>query len=374
MFSKGYAAAEVEDNYGRALVIDRELGGKQPLPVLWGLWIYHHVRGRYLLAYGFTEQLLALAREAPDPNTNLCAQLSHGSTALMRGMLDHAREYLQRTLELYSVELYAAHAHVFGQDPGVFAGVMLSWNHWLLGYPQRARQTAAAALELGRGLAHPNSLAFALGMKAALHTYCGEAEDARVLSEELLGLCAEQGLAHWVGLAQVVHGWAIADLGSDQAGAVNEGLREALAGRAAWQAVGSGVADTHWAALLVEIYGRAKQPEAALEVLANAFAFLEQSDERTFEPELHRLKGELLLGASDANAAKACFEIALATAERQGSRCLGLRASISLYRLHVARGEEAEGRALLSRSLQFFAAAESTRDLVTARRLLSDGS
>ena len=47
--------------------------------------------------------------------------------------------------------------------------------------------------------------------------------------------------------------------------------------------------------LLADTYGKAGQPEAGLQSLSEAFDFLDKANERAYEAELWRLKGELLL-------------------------------------------------------------------------------
>jgi hypothetical protein len=46
---------------------------------------------------------------------------------------------------------------------------------------------------------------------------------------------------------------------------------------------------------LANAYGKAGQPEAGLQSLSEAFDFLDKTNERAYEAELWRLKGELLL-------------------------------------------------------------------------------
>ena len=48
-------------------------------------------------------------------------------------------------------------------------------------------------------------------------------------------------------------------------------------------------------ALLAEAYGEVGQAEAGFPILDEAFAILNKSDERLWEAELYRMKGELLL-------------------------------------------------------------------------------
>ena len=69
-------------------------------------------------------------------------------------------------------------------------------------------------------------------------------------------------------------------------------MRDCLAGQ---QAIGSKIARPHFLALLAEAYGKQGRAAEGLTVLEEALAAVEQSGERYYEAELHRLKGELLL-------------------------------------------------------------------------------
>jgi hypothetical protein len=81
-------------------------------------------------------------------------------------------------------------------------------------------------------------------------------------------------------------------------------------------------------------------------VLAEALALVEETEERFWEAEIYRLKGELLLktdGAGlscstveampDAESPEGCFLKAIAIARRQQGKSLELRATVSLGRL-----------------------------------------
>jgi hypothetical protein len=80
----------------------------------------------------------------------------------------------------------------------------------------------------------------------------------------------------------------------------------------------------YFLALLADAHGRAGQPEAGLRLLVEAFAAVDEQEERFYEAELHRLRGELLLqesgAAPGAGDAATEFEEAVAIARRQVAR------------------------------------------------------
>jgi predicted ATPase len=106
-----------------------------------------------------------------------------------------------------------------------------------------------------------------------------------------------------------------------------------------------------------------------------------ETEHRTWEAELYRLQGELLLKAGDGRlmdeppevAAEACFQQAMAIAQRQGARSWELRATVSLARLWHSLGwqEKREAaRHMLAEVYGWFTEGFDPPDLKEARALL----
>jgi predicted ATPase len=123
-------------------------------------------------------------------------------------------------------------------------------------------------------------------------------------------------------------------------------LRQALAS----PEVGPESFRSYWLATLAEAYGRAGQPQAGLEVLAEAMALITTREMRWWEAEVYRLQGELRLQlpAPDVLQADAFFLSALDVARRQQAKALELRAACSLSRLKYQQGHLKVAGALLS--------------------------
>jgi predicted ATPase len=99
-------------------------------------------------------------------------------------------------------------------------------------------------------------------------------------------------------------------------------------------------------------------------------------EERHYEAELHRLKGELLFArAAEHDAqAEACFQQARAVARCQQAKSLELRPAMSLARLWQRQGKRAEARALLAPIYGWFTQGFDTADLQEAQALLGEWS
>ena len=98
-------------------------------------------------------------------------------------------------------------------------------------------------------------------------------------------------------------------------------------------------------------------------------AFTARSETRTYEAELHRIKGELLLRRDEPADAERCFDRALGVAREQGARSLELRAATSLLR---DRGERNEARAWLQPVYDWFTEGFDTQDLKDTKALLAE--
>src|SRR5262249_28141028 len=83
-------------------------------------------------------------------------------------------------------------------------------------------------------------------------------------------------------------------------------------------------------ALVAESCLAAGSLDEALAALAAGFAEVERSDNRGFEPELHRVRGECARAEGDEKAAERSFRTALHLARSQHARAFELRAAIAL--------------------------------------------
>jgi predicted ATPase len=94
----------------------------------------------------------------------------------------------------------------------------------------------------------------------------------------------------------------------------------------------------------------------------------------TYEAEMHRLQGELLLRRKDSNAAEAqsCFQRAIAIARRQSAKSFELRATTSFARLLARQEKRDKARAMLAEIYGWFTEGFDTADLKEAKALLEE--
>jgi predicted ATPase/class 3 adenylate cyclase len=375
MAIRGYAAPEVEACYQRARELCRELGDTpQLVPVLHGLWSYHIVRAQHASALALGEQVLGLGAATNDDGLLVQGNMEVGWSHFFLGEPEQAREHLEHVLALYDHERHGSHAFTYGDNPATSARSALASVLWLLGYLDQSLRHSEENVETLRSLVeHPYSVAFGLDVAAFLRQYLGDAPATRAFAEEALVLSDAHGLAFVGAMASIFKGWVLT-----QEGELGEGMAQMRRGLAAQLATGAELARPYWLSLIAEACLRTGAVPEGLALLDEAEAAVEQTEECYWEAEIHRLRGQLLLAASEpaaveaARSAEACYRRALDVARRQGARSLELRAAVSLSRLWQAEGREREAREFLAPIYAWFSEGQGTFHLRAAAVLLAE--
>jgi predicted ATPase len=338
---------EVEKAFLRARELAERIGEtRQAYAAVWGLWYFNHLRIKFKTARDIAYELHELARREQDEELLLQAHHAAWPVLLCGGELLRSREHAEQGLVLYNPMEHRSHALRYGgHDPGVCCRYHEAVALWLLGCPDQAMAMAQDAVRLATELAQPFSLAMALGHVSFLHQFRGEARLAQEQAEATTARSAEQAFFLYRTTGIIIRGWAVAVQGDLEAGTavIQEGLTALRAG-------GADVRRSYYLALLADICGRAGRPDAGQNAIAEALAFAEDSGERWWEADLHRLKGELLLTrlAASRAEAEACFHRALEVAEGQSAKAFELRAATSLARLWGEHGRRSEALDLLA--------------------------
>ena len=125
---------------------------------------------------------------------------------------------------------------------------------------------------------------------------------------------------------------------------------------------------------LAEAEARAGDFDRSVAILDEALATCERTSCRTYEAELHRARGEILLKRDPANPAPAeeAFLTAIAVAKQQGTRSFELRAALSLAKLHQSTDRPVEAYAVLTPALDGFAPTSQMPEIAEAQALLAE--
>ncbi len=370
LMTKGHTAPEVERAYARARELCEQVGDTELLvPALFGLWRYYNGASNIPAALQLGEQLLAIGEETGDPVHVVVAHYALGFAKLCHGEPARALAHLEQGSSLYRPEQRTAPVFRTGQDPGVACLVYSALAQWLLGHPDKAVATSARALAFAEELSHPFSQAHALNFDAILYQGLGDPAATRRQATAAIALCTEQHFPVFVMFPSFCLGWALA-----REGCAEEGAQYARNTLDMFRASPLQVFTPYVLGLYAEtcaIAGRTDEAQAAID---EALAKIEEHDERLWEADTLRIKGDLLLSGPSPRAgdAEACFARAIEVAQAQEARWLWLKAAMSLARLERSQGRSDEARVVLEPVCSWFTEGFDTPDLKEAKALLDE--
>jgi len=368
--AKGQSAPEVEANYAKARALCVEVGDRARLfTALRGLYIFHLVRGQLGTAIEVGQQLLELAEMSGDSGDVVEAHRALCTTWMYDGQLSRALSEGQRGLALYDPSAHGAHAYRYGLDPGVALSAYTAWTSWFLGFPTAALEGAEDACTRALASEHPYTLAQALVFACYVHQARGDPRRTIQRADSALIVAREQGFPVWAALVTTLRGWCLAALEKGSGG-----LEQLRSGLAAYRSTGAKIAETYLLTLLAEVEAGLGHTGRALATIDQALRVVASTGVRCWEPELHRLHGQLLLRHNRVaeRAAEDSFHKAIALARTQEAKSWELRAATSLARLWAEQGKRAQARDLLAPVYGWFTEGFDTADLKAATALLGE--
>ena len=333
--TRGYSAPQVEEVYGRAEALCRDLGETlQLFWVVWGLWSFHLVRARIGLAGRLAEQLVRIAEKEGDVQHILVALSCLGHVHYFSGDLAAARGALERALELDAAQREHPLTSPSGQDIGVTVRSLLALVLWHFGEDTAAVRQNDAALALARRLAHPLSVAFALIYGARLHQTRRDVRRTRKMAREAVDLSRDKGF-FWVAQGIFFQGCARVETSRELSSPGREATLTGAIGLVrrgldAYSAAGACLSRTYMLAQLAESELLSGHFAEAREILAEADELLARGDEHFWAAEIRRLAGEIAWAEGSRSDAETAYREALEIALRRGDAALASRARESL--------------------------------------------
>jgi class 3 adenylate cyclase/predicted ATPase len=370
--AKGYAADETGRAFARARTLAAEVeDGPQLFPVLFGQILFRLLRGELDVAREVAQEMLGLAERQQDPASLVVAHRALGTNLFWLGEPVRARMHIDQALALFDpaqhgrlAERYTFHPRVVGLD---FKALILL----VLGHPDEARAVSRQAVDEARAASHLVTLAVVLQHACILHQTCGELPAMQQAADELLAIATEQGFPFWIAHGRFLRDWARLEQGHD-----GHDPTPLHADLDAILELGTALIVPYYHALVGQTLARHGEPAQAAAKLEEALDLVARTGERWFEPELHRLRGELHCSpaqrdARDPTSAQACFDRAIQIARSQEARLWELRASLSLARLWREQDRLADARALLEPIHGWFSEGSELRELIDAKALLN---
>ncbi|EHK55587.1 ATP-binding protein [Allomesorhizobium alhagi] len=367
---EGFSSAEVESTFLRARELAEDCGKlDQRFIALRGLFGCYYGRGQLLRAARLAEDVRAVADMTGQPSDQCVANLLAGQIALWRGRLIDARTFLELALSQYHESEQRQKLLSTQIDPAVNARIHSCWVLWKMGLPDTALRLGDEALSLARRIGQPFGLSMALLLVAIMKSWRGDREQSRMLGRELRKVTADYGISYLAASAKVLEGEDLIASGHPE-----QGIALVISGLSHFEQQSGGLG-WPWAMTLVATGLRALgRPQEGIRAIDKALLGLRRNDERHWEAELHRLKGELLFetGAESRSAMKE-IRRALMIARHQHATALELRASISVAKYSHREADRQRALFAVRSTRARFTEGEGTADISTADALL-DGT
>lgn len=366
MATRGFGAPDVESTYARALeLIRRSPDPERRFQVLGGLWRISGVRGNLRHSREIAENLIEIAGDLGDPARIAAAEVAMGVSLNWSGYFVEARSTLERAILLDDSR--EMDFRLGAVDAQLEAGGQLALCLWFMGYPDQSLKVAARVGRLIDRKRDQLDRANALMLAMFLHQLRGDRHQTAVHATQAIAIASQIGLPHIRAVASAWLAWSEAVPG--EAVKVLAEMRESAA---AYESLGASAGRSWGCAVTAEILMRFGNPAAGLRLVAAGLAHAESADERIFEAELYRIRGELRLASKpqDLEEVEADFLRAIALAQSQNAKSWELRATTSLARLLSKRNQLDKGSRMLSAVLDWFTEGFDTADLIEAGALL----
>lgn len=363
----GSGGPNVHKSYARARELAEELGDTDNLfTSQWGLWYYYTLRAEHSTARNIGEDLLDLAKNAQNREYLLQSHHCLWATKFWIGEISQVAEHTREGIALYEVEDHHSHVLLYGaHDPCVCGYVFSSTALWLLGQPDQARQQCLEGFNLAEKVNHPFSTALGFALSAITYQFLQDGQGLMELSERGIELSSKHGFVQWHAFSEIQQGWAKVALG--QAGGIQQirkGLESSDNALAKW-------GRSYYLSILADAFAKLGQNAEALEILDDVQAIITKSGEYLWQPEVYRLRAELMLAeGGNTKTAESLFQEALALSRQRQAKSLELRAAMGLARLWQKETKVEEAHALLEPIYKSFTEGFATADLLEAKTLL----
>jgi class 3 adenylate cyclase/tetratricopeptide (TPR) repeat protein/ABC-type transport system involved in cytochrome c biogenesis ATPase subunit len=370
--TQGYAAPATLKVFSHARDLLGEGGTlSEQMTVLWGTFLAHGMRAEHAASLDVARQCMALAARHEHPGMSALANRFMGQTLTFMGEFGDARRHLERTIALCAVnEGTIAAFRRFGIDDQVGAMFSLSRALLLLGYPDQSAAEAQRSVARARALGLPFTIALALSQEVLTGILSGDPRRATAHVDDTIAYCVKHGHLQPELKARFTKGALLVQDGEPANGF--EMMRAAMtADRNAVQGHNTQYLPLYLG-YIADAHARLGEPALGLDLLAEAIGVVEATDERFFEAELYRFRGEMLLAVGKKADAETALRRALTIAREQQARWWELRAAVTLARHLHAEGRSREAYAVLQPVYGWFTEGFRTPVLKEAEILLDE--
>jgi DNA-binding winged helix-turn-helix (wHTH) protein/tetratricopeptide (TPR) repeat protein len=357
--SRGYGAPEVFEMSSLAHALAEKTGNLAEL--VQQLWVevgFPETRGELGHAAGLIDELLLVAEREGSPVSLAMANTYQVENRFYRGDFLGADEHFERGRAFFEAPEFAKIQY----GPAAAFG-MASWDAWVLGRPEVARERILCASKRTRR--DPYELAVLNQMVAVLHAFMREFREAEAAAAQALIDSGRRGFPELAMWHRIPLGIARAELGRTAEGVAL--LKQAVLAMTKRE---QRITMTHTLTWLAEAQALDGAIDDALRSIGDAL--IANPEELYVRPETYRVRGELRLKRGECAKAEGDFREAIAIAKKMRAKAWELRAATSLARLLRDTNRRDEARAMLSEIYNWFTEGFDTADLKAAKALLDE--
>jgi predicted ATPase/DNA-binding winged helix-turn-helix (wHTH) protein len=352
-----------------ALSLAEELGDQEyQMHLLVGLGVFLTRIGDFEGALAVAQRCVTITQAIGLPGVVAAGESVLGVAYHLVGDQMRARRHCERSLTKAEAA-GSARIAFFGYDHEIRALIALARCYWLIGFPDRAAQTAWRVVDVATKRDHPVNLCMALIYAATVFIWRGDLDEAERLICRVIAHAARHSLGpyHTVGMA--LTGELSVKRGNPVEGVAL--LRRALETLQVekYHAVTPAL---HMA--LAEGLMKAGEVDEAAVVADAGLALSEAFGETLNVPELLRVRGDIWLQTTpvDSVAAERAYQLSLQQAREQSALSLELRSARRLARLWSSQGKRLDAADLLESSYRQFKEGFGTTDLMLASQVLAE--
>ena len=365
-------AREAGPAWAMTLQLAEQLGDNDYLlRALWGLCIDQFNNGAFRKALEFAHRFADAVAGSRNPVDLMMADRLLATTLHYLGDQNLAHHHITRTLSQMADLTPKPQVIRFRFDLRVSAHYFQARILWLMGLGDQSMRVVESNIEEGRASGHALTFCSVLGQGACPISFLAGDLDA---AERYCALLIEHTERHpirlWNLWARAFRGMVVARRDGVATGLPLLSKALELAGEARFLPrfllpLGE----------LASYLGEAGEVAQGLAAVDETIARCQAREERWYEAELLRIKGELLLRESSAHSitdAERCFGEAIALAQGQGALFWELRAALGLARLRASEDRRDDGYRILAPVYGKFTEGFAMLDLRNAKAMLAE--
>ena len=302
---------------------------RQLFQATWGLYITKANSRQFDDARMLGEELLEISRKLGDDDLQMEGLHHRWGFWYFTGQTAKMLEVCQEGVRRYDSQRHHRLSQVYaGHDPGVCAHCCTAIGLGLGGRAQDAATSLDSALALAESVQHPFSLAFALGNGSVAMQLAGDIEACQNMAGREMQVAKKFDLPLQHGLGQFMFGLARTQQGDIAAGLAMMEANHDTAVRHSFLGVYPNL-------VMIEALRRGGRAKEAFALVTRTFDTLISPEVGLHVSELWRLRAELALADSAANAALAegWLRTAVRIASEQGATVYRARAESALAQL-----------------------------------------